>query len=35
MRKYLAKAVEMHLSAMREDGDEIPHPFHVELVDGA
>jgi predicted RNase H-like HicB family nuclease len=31
----MAKAVEMHLSAMREDGDEIPQPSHFELVDVA
>jgi len=33
--KSKTKAVEMHLSAMREDGDEIPEPSHVELVDVA
>ena len=31
----MTKAVEMHLSAMREDGDEIPQPSHFELVDVA
>jgi len=34
-RDRMAKAVEMHLSAMREDGDEIPQPSHFELVDVA
>ncbi|MGC9950566.1 MAG: type II toxin-antitoxin system HicB family antitoxin [Bryobacteraceae bacterium] len=31
----MTKAVEMHLSAMREDGDEIPEPSHFEPVDVA
>jgi predicted RNase H-like HicB family nuclease len=34
-RDRMTKAVEMHLSAMREDGDEIPQPSHFELVDVA
>jgi predicted RNase H-like HicB family nuclease len=34
-RGRMTKAVEMHLSAMREDGDEIPEPSHFELVDVA
>jgi predicted RNase H-like HicB family nuclease len=34
-RDRMTKAVEMHLSAMREDGDEIPEPSHFELVDVA
>jgi predicted RNase H-like HicB family nuclease len=34
-RDRMAKAIEMHLSAMREDGDEIPQPSHFELVDVA
>ena len=34
-RRRMAKAVEMHLSAMREDGDEIPEPSHFELVEVA
>jgi predicted RNase H-like HicB family nuclease len=31
----MTKAVEMHVSAMRQDGDEIPEPSHFELVDVA
>jgi predicted RNase H-like HicB family nuclease len=31
----MAKAIEMQLAAMREDGDEIPEPSRVELVDVA
>lgn len=34
-RRRIAKAIEMHLSAMREDGDEIPAPSHFELVEVA
>ena len=34
-RRRMAKAIEMHLSAMREDGDEIPEPSHFELVESA
>jgi predicted RNase H-like HicB family nuclease len=33
--KRMAKAIEMHLEAMREDGDEIPEPSRVELVEVA
>lgn len=32
-RKRMAKALEMHLAAMREDGDPIPEPSHFELVE--
>ncbi|MEP7353608.1 MAG: type II toxin-antitoxin system HicB family antitoxin [Acidobacteriota bacterium] len=32
-RQRMAKAMEMHLSAMREDGDPIPVPSHYELVE--
>jgi predicted RNase H-like HicB family nuclease len=32
-RRRMAKAMEMHLSAMREDGDTIPEPSHFELVE--
>ena len=32
-RGRMAKAMEMHLSAMREDGDAIPEPSHFELVE--
>lgn len=32
-RKRMAKAMEMHLAAMREDGDPIPEPSHFELVE--
>jgi predicted RNase H-like HicB family nuclease len=31
----MAKAIEMHLAAMREDGDEIPEPSQVEMVEVA
>ena len=31
-RARIAKAMEMHLSSMREDGDPIPEPSHFELV---
>jgi predicted RNase H-like HicB family nuclease len=34
-RRRIAKSIEMHLSAMREDGDEIPAPSHFELVEVA
>jgi predicted RNase H-like HicB family nuclease len=33
VKQRMAKAIEMHLSAMREDGDEIPEPSRLELVD--
>jgi len=32
-RKRIAEALEVHLSAMREDGDLIPEPSHVELIE--
>jgi predicted RNase H-like HicB family nuclease len=32
-RARMAKAMEMHLAAMREDGDAIPEPSHFELVE--
>ena len=32
-RVRMAKAMEMHLSAMREDGGTIPEPSHFELVE--
>ena len=34
-KRLMAKAIEMQLAAMREDGDEIPEPSRVELVDVA
>jgi predicted RNase H-like HicB family nuclease len=34
-RSRMAKAIEMHLAAMHEDGDEIPEPSHFELVEVA
>jgi predicted RNase H-like HicB family nuclease len=34
-KRLMAKAIEMHLAAMREDGDEIPKPSWVELVEVA
>ncbi|MBI4904359.1 MAG: type II toxin-antitoxin system HicB family antitoxin [Acidobacteria bacterium] len=32
-RARMTKAMEMHLSAMRADGDEIPQPSHFELLE--
>jgi len=32
-RTRMAKALEMHLAAMREDGESIPEPSHFELVE--
>lgn len=32
-RVRMAKAIEMHLAAMREDGDPIPEPSHFELME--
>ena len=32
-RRRMAKAMEMHLAAMREDGDAIPEPSHFELAE--
>ena len=32
-RQQMAKALEMHLAAMREDGDPIPEPSHFEVVE--
>jgi predicted RNase H-like HicB family nuclease len=34
-KERMTKAIQMNLSAMREDGDEIPPPSHFELVDVA
>jgi len=34
-RRRMAKAVKMHLAAVREDSDEIPEPSHFELVEVA
>jgi predicted RNase H-like HicB family nuclease len=33
IKKRMAKAIEMHLAAMRDDGDEIPEPSQVEMVE--
>jgi predicted RNase H-like HicB family nuclease len=33
VKHRMAKAIEMHLAAMREDGDEIPEPSRLELVE--
>ena len=35
VKKRMAKAIEMHLTAMRQDGDEIPEPSRVEIVNVA
>jgi len=32
-RDRMAKALEMHLTAMRQDGDPIPEPSHFELLE--
>lgn len=33
VKQRMAEAIEMHLAAMREDGDEIPEPSLLELVE--
>ena len=33
VKQRMAKAIEMHLAAMREDDDEIPEPSRLELVE--
>ena len=35
VKQRMTKAIEMHLAAMREDGDEIPQPSQVEMVEVA
>ncbi len=30
--KRMSKAIDMHLKAMREDGDPIPEPSEVEML---
>ncbi len=32
LKRRMAKAIEMHLEAMRADGEEIPEPSRVEIV---
>jgi predicted RNase H-like HicB family nuclease len=32
-RTRMAKALEMHLAAMREEGDAVPEPSRFELMD--
>jgi predicted RNase H-like HicB family nuclease len=32
-KSRMQKAIEMYLAAMREDGDEIPEPSRVELLE--
>lgn len=34
-KQRMTKAIEMHLAAMREDGDEIPEPSQFDLVEVA
>jgi predicted RNase H-like HicB family nuclease len=34
-RRRMQKAIEMHLGAMRQDGDEIPDPSIVETLEVA
>lgn len=34
-KRRMTKAIEMHLAAMREDGDEIPQPSRFDLVEVA
>ena len=33
VKERMAKAIEMHLAALREDGEEVPEPSHLELVE--
>jgi predicted RNase H-like HicB family nuclease len=33
VRQRMSEAMEMHVAAMREDGDEIPQPSHFELLE--
>jgi predicted RNase H-like HicB family nuclease len=33
VKQRMAEAIKMHLAAMREDGDEIPEPSILELVE--
>jgi predicted RNase H-like HicB family nuclease len=33
VKDRMAKAIAMHLTAMREDGEEIPEPSQLELVE--
>jgi len=35
VKQRMRKAIEMHISAMRADGDEIPDPSLLELVEVA
>ena len=32
-KRLMAQAIKMHIALMREDGDEIPEPSLVELVE--
>jgi predicted RNase H-like HicB family nuclease len=34
-KKLIREALEQHLAAMRADGDEIPEPSYVEMVEVA
>jgi predicted RNase H-like HicB family nuclease len=34
-KQLIHEAMEMHLRSMREDGDEIPEPSHIELMEVA
>jgi predicted RNase H-like HicB family nuclease len=34
-KQLIHEAMELHLAAMREDGDPIPEPSHMELVEVA
>jgi len=34
-RRRIAEALAMHLRAMREDGDPIPEPSHIEMLEVA
>ena len=35
VKQRMRKAIEMHISAMRTDGDEIPEPSLLDLVEVA
>jgi hypothetical protein len=35
VQEGMSQAIEMHLAALREDGDEIPEPSRLELGEAA
>ena len=34
-RRLIHEALEIHLKSLREDGDQVPEPSHVELMEVA